>query len=207
MKKRICAFIMTLTLALSLAAAVSAQTVEPVMPDILRDTLAGKTFIARMEGFASDEAMEKATLYFQICEQETYPAGQVESLAAGDTIMVGGDEFVIKSVEKDETGYTLTGEWYTVYLYQNDAGAYYAVSDTEHRFYKNVFGIEVRATDSFVFLDKSDPETQTPKELTLNDLLTRYINEEINSSPDNTVIAFDENGVLSTMTYSFSPWN
>lgn len=207
MKKTVRALALVCVLLMAMTAAVSAQTVEPVMPEMLRSVLAGKTFVARMDGYACDEAFEHVTLNFQICEQETYTAEAIEALAAGDVLVAGGEEFAVKAVKTDEYGIELTGEWYSLFLYKNEDGLYTAVTDTENRFYKNLFGIEVPAPKDLRFVDWSDPEAEEPTVLTLKDLMTRAMNDEINSTADNTEITFDAEGRLSELVYRYSPWN
>lgn len=207
MKKTVCVVALVCALLLTLTMGASAQTVQPLMPEGLRELVAGKTFIACMEGFASDLEKEHATLYFQICEQETYRAEEIEALAAGDTLIVGGEEFAIQAVAQDEFGYEITGEWYSIFLYKNDGGLYYAVTDTENRFYKNVFGIEVPASEELRFLDWGDPEADEPTVLTLRDLIARFESDDLHSTADNTEITFDENGKLIQLLYRYSPWN
>ena len=206
MKKTLWFLMMTCMLLMTVTAA-SAQTAAPVIPELLRDLVAGKTFIARMEGYASDEEMEHATLYFQVCEQESYKPEEIEALQAGDTILIGGAPFVIKEIKQDEFGYEFTGESYTIFLSKNEKGLYNAVTDTENRFYKNVFAIEVPAASSLRFLDWSDPEAEAPVKMTCKDLLTRYMNNEIHSTEDNTEITFDADGNLTEVIYRYSPWN
>jgi len=207
MKNRLWALALICALLMAMTAAASADTVKPVGSELQRSVLAGKTFIGRMEGYVSDEEMEHATLYFQICEPENYAAQEVEALKAGDVIVVGGDNFEIKEVKQDENGYELVGEYYTVFAYKNEDGAYYLVTDTENRFYKDVFGFGVTVPEDFKFLDWSDPEAEQPTELTLHDLLVKYSNEEIHSTEDNTEFSFDENGALTQVVYRYSPWN
>lgn len=206
MKKTLWFLMMTCMLLMTVTAA-SAQTAAPVIPELLRDLVAGKTFIARMEGYASDEEMEHGTLYFQVCEQESYKPEEIEALQAGDTILIGGAPFVIKEIKQDEFGYEFTGESYTIFLSKNEKGLYNAVTDTENRFYKNVFAIEVPAASSLRFLDWSDPEAEAPVKMTCKDLLTRYMNNEIHSKEDNTEITFDADGNLTEVIYRYSPWN
>lgn len=207
MKKTICILTLICMLLSCFAVTASAETVQPLMPDILRELLAGKTFIAQMDGYSSDEAMEHVTLFWQICEQEEYPAEEVEALAVGDTILVGGDSFEIKEISQDEFGYQLNSEYYTIFAYKNDEGKYTIVTDTENRFYATVVSIEVPAPADLRFVDWSDPEAEAPTELTLKDLVTRYENNEIHSIPDNTQITFDADGKLVEVKYTYSPWN
>lgn len=207
MKKTVSALALVCMLLAAMTSAVSAQRVEPIMPEMLRSVLAGKTFIASMDGYGCDEEFEHVTLSFQICEQETYTAEEIEALAAGDVLIVGGEEFVVKKINTDEYGIELTGEWYSLFLSKNDEGLYTAVTDTENRFYKNLFGIEVPAPKDLRFVDWSDPEAEEPTVLTLRDLMIRRMNDEIYSSPDNTEITFDAEGRLSEVVYRYSPWN
>ena len=43
--------------------------------------------------------------------------------------------------------------------------------------------------------------------MTLKDLVTMRMNDEIFSSEDNTEITFDENGRLIEIVYRYTPWN
>lgn len=206
MMKRLISLLILAGLFLVLAGTASALTTKPVMPEMLHDLVAGKTFKARMEGYATDEEMKNVTLYFSVYEQESYLADEVENLAVGDTIVVGGDDFVIQKIETDETGYKMTG-LYTIYLSKNDKGLYTAITDTENRFYKNVFSFEVQAAPDFKFLDSGDPEAEKPVELTIKELIDRYSDEQLNSMEENTVITFDDDGLVKQLEYLYTPWN
>lgn len=206
MMKRWISLLILAGLFLVLAGTASALTTKPVMPELLHDLVAGKTFKARMEGYATDEEMKNVTLYFSVYEQESYLADEVESLAVGDTIVIGGDDFVIRKIETDETGYKMTG-LYTIYLSKNDKGLYTAITDTENRFYKNVFSFEVQAAPDFKFLDSGDPEAEKPVELTIKELIDRYSDEQLNSMEENTVITFDDDGLVKQLEYLYTPWN
>ena len=118
MKNTATAMILACVMILSLTAGALAQTVEPLVPEMLLHLVAGKTFIAQMNGFSSDEEMEHAILSFQISGQESYTAEAVEALQPQDTIVVGGDPFVIQEIKQDEFGYEATGEYYTIFLYK-----------------------------------------------------------------------------------------
>ena len=206
MMKRLISLLILAGLFLALAGTASALTTKPVMPEMLHDLVAGKTFKARMEGYATDEEMKNVTLYFSVYEQESYLADEVENLAVGDTIVIGGDDFVIRKIETDETGYKMTG-LYTIYLSKNDKGLYTAITDTENRFYKNVFSFEVQAAPDFKFLDSGDPEAEKPVELTIKELIDRYSDEQLNSMEENTVITFDDDGLVKQLEYLYTPWN
>ncbi|MBO5534072.1 MAG: hypothetical protein J6B53_01535 [Clostridia bacterium] len=206
MMKRWISLLILAGLFLVLAGTASALTSKPVMPELLHDLVAGKTFKARMEGYATDEEMKNVTLYFSVYEQESYLADEVENLAVGDTIVIGGDDFVIRKIETDETGYKMTG-LYTIYLSKNDKGMYTAITDTENRFYKNVFSFEVQAAPDFKFLDSGDPEAEKPVELTIKELIDRYSDEQLNSMEENTVITFDDDGLVKQLEYLYTPWN
>ncbi|MBQ9009507.1 MAG: hypothetical protein IJ088_09285 [Clostridia bacterium] len=194
-------------LLLGLMGSASALTTKPVMPQMLHDLVAGKTFKARMDGYVTNEDRTKVTLSFTVCEQESYLAEEVERLTVGDTLVIGGEDFVIMQMEPDETGYKLTGEGYSVYLINNGKGIYTAITDTENRFYKTVFSIEVPVTDGFRFLDYGNPEATEPTELSVTDLLDRYSGEQMTSTEENTVIVFDADGNLNRVEYHYTPWN
>ena len=207
--KKIAAISMIMCLLL-LCAAACAQTVEPVVPEALRTLLAGKTFKARMDGYGwGTEDMSDAKIVWQICERETYPAEAVEALKEGDTLVVGGDRFVIKTIEQQDWGYDLTSVdgWYDLTLTKNEDGRYWAITDTENSFYTNLFQVEVPVPEDMQFLDQSDPEAEEPTVLTVKDLLERAMNEELHLDETNTTITFDEEGRLMSVHYTYAPWN
>ena len=121
MKKTLCIFALICVLLVSLTVSASAQTVEPLMPELLRQVLAGKTFTARMDSYFFDESMKHIVLGFQICEKETYPAEAIEALKPGDTILVGGAEFLIKEFKQEDFGYEAVGETYSIILTKNNS--------------------------------------------------------------------------------------
>ena len=204
MKKMICALTVICMLLVSLTAAAFAQTVKPTVPETLRNLVAGKTLIGRLTGMYTDDA-GNAAFTCQISEQETFKAEEIEALQAGDTLVVGGESFLIKEIKQDEFGYEAKGEDYTLFLSKNEDGQYVAVTDTENRFYRTLFTVEVPASSALRFLDWSDPEAEAPTELTLKDLVERYA--DLNSLEDNTEFTFDENAQLIQFTYRYSPWN
>ena len=208
MKKTLCIFALICVLLASLTVSASAQTVEPLMPELLRQVLAGKTFTARMDSYFFDESMEHIILGFQICEKETYPAEAIEALKPGDTILVGGEEFLIKEFKQEDFGYEAVGETYSIILTKNDAGLYTAISDTETSFFKNLFLIEADVGGSdFRFVDASAGDDVPPTVLNVQEMVKKLSNGEIHSNEDNTKITFDENGKLVEFLYTYSPWN
>ena len=70
-----------------------------------------------------------------------------------------------------------------------------------------MFRFEVQAAPDFKFLDSGDPEAEKPVELTIKELIDRYSNEQLNSSEENTVITFDDAGMVKQLEYLYTPWN
>lgn len=192
-------------LLLSVSCAAMAQTVCTLPAEMLRPILAGKTLTATVNGFSTN-SNGLATLYISVYEKAHFAAEDVKALQVGDTLFDTGMELIIKAIEADETGYTLTGEWDEVkYLYPDENGDYYMVDDTEHTLWRNAFQVECYVADGFEFVDASKEEAE-PVVLTAEDLIAAYDSPKP-FLPDNMQITFDGNCRVARVTYLYSPWN
>ena len=66
MKKTLIALFLISALLISLTAGAYADTVEPIVPEALRNLVAGKTFTAFIDGFASDEERRLFRLLIEV---------------------------------------------------------------------------------------------------------------------------------------------
>lgn len=192
-------------LLLSVSCAVMAQTVYTQPAEMLRPLLAGKTLTATVSGYTTN-SNGLATLYISLFEKAHFSAEDVRALQPGDTLFSPTMQMEIKSIEADELGYTITGEWGDVqYLYPDDNGGYYMVSETEETLWLNVIQLECYIADGFEYVDASDEEA-APVKLTTEDLIADYDGAKV-FSPDNMEITFDDNCRVARVTYLHSPWN
>ena len=192
-------------LLLSVSCAAMAQTVYTQPAEMLRPLLAGKTLTATVNGYTTN-SKGLATLYISLFEKAHFAAEDVKALQAGDTLFSPTMQMEIKSIEADELGYTITGEWGDVqYLYPDDNGVYYMVSETEETLWLNVIQLECYIADDFEYVDASDEEAG-PVVRANEELIADYNGPKV-FSPDNMQITFDDNCRVVRVTYLYSPWN
>ncbi len=210
MKKKSFALLLAAMLAFALAA--GAETLRPEMSVLLRELVAGKTFRnVRLTGCVMEDGAGRATLTFALCERERFPAAQVEALVPGDTIVAGGDIYTVRSVMDDEWGRIVNegdpDEGCLIFDRHEEDGVYTATTDTDNPMWQTAVSITCEADGSLVYLDFSDPEDDEPIVLGFGELMRRIENEEIFLDENNTTITFDENGKLTELLQTYSPWN
>ncbi|MBO7663677.1 MAG: hypothetical protein J6U01_09930 [Clostridia bacterium] len=189
----------------------SSDVYRPVIPETVKTLLGGKTYEAGIEGkecFGEDE--DAIYLITVTASEEThFEAKDIENLkehdilvfAPGKSIMVmekTTDEFGINIKDGESVGYTFT---------RTEDGCYVARTDTENRFYTDLFTMKVPLSKDIRFLDWSNPENlEAPVEKGYDELLDLLL-ADTNFSPYNTRLTFDENGNLTEFLYTYSPWN
>ncbi len=193
------------------AAAASADLYKANTPEIFRELAAGKSFFASITGleYTGEDEDTKFTIRVTVCERDRFDAEVVENLKAQDILVFGnGTATMISGVTRDEFGTVADGFQNDAYsFYRTEEGDYIAVNETEYPFWTEVFTIKVPLEKDIRFLDWSDPENlEAPVQRGFDELLDQLL-EEANFSPYNTQVTFDENGKLTELLYTYSPWN
>ncbi len=203
--KKTLALLLTVLL-LALACCASAQTVSALPSEILRTLVAGKIFDGTVSGYGFNG--ETYNLNVTLYERVHVAAADLESLQAGDEMNLMLEFVTVKTVEKDEFGYTVTDEWNNVLnFYPDDDGSYYCVNDTEHTLMRPVIQFDCVLAKDFQFVDASDPDLDAePVTGTVEDVVRGY-EEGSYFTEENTILTFDENGALLTVMRVYTPWN
>ena len=198
-------------LVFSLAAAACAQTVEACPSELLKKLTAGQTFSARLSGYGFSDDSEYVRLFFDLCEQIVFPAEKIQTLQAGDTLVIDGTPYEVVSVDNEDGILTVNKDTPTgaeFVFYPREDGNYAVLTTDEHTYWQSRITIEclVNRDGNFVYKDWGDPEAEEPVVYNLNELLA-LLEKDLVLSADNTKITFDEEGNLTEILRVYTPWN
>lgn len=212
MKRLMQVWVMILCLVLFVFTSVYAETItalaSPVNPEHLENTAS----YARILGY--DEA--RNTLTVELIVPEVFAEEDVLALEVGDSIFTGGQEVLIRSIDRyEDDGYLVinAGAYEhapgSVYLHTDEWGNY--MPDCYgHPTYNSLAVLECPVTDSLLFLDYTSAETGDALELpivrTAAELTAAVRDGETALDIDNVYVVFDEDGQLATVQRFFVSW-
>ena len=191
-----------------LSAAASAQSISPEPSGLVRQIVAGQTYHARLISYTWAGDIRDLSLFFTLCEQEAFAQEQIESLREGDTIVVSGYPYSVISITGEPGQFIVNRQVEssdTLVFTQRDDGLYTATNEMNHPFWRGPVFIECAVSPSAVLLDWSNPEAEIPVTCTMDDLMDKLIEGEIQLTEDNTEITFDEEGLLCVLLYQITP--
>lgn len=212
MKRLMQVWVMILCLALFVFTSVYAETItalsSPVNPEHLENTAS----YARILGY--DEA--RNTLTVELIVPEVFAEEDVLALEVGDSIFTGGQEVLIRSIDRyEDDGYLVinAGAYEhapgSVYLHMDEWGNYMP-DRYGHPTYNSLAVLECLVTDSLLFLDYTSAETGDALELpivrTAAELTAAVRDGETALGIDNVYVVFDEDGQLATVQRFFVSW-
>lgn len=135
------------------------QRVEP-LPGVKIDTenLADGTYAV---SFSSADVIDNAgqlELRFTVYDYALYDAVQISQLAAGDTLVVDGEDMAVESVEQTEAGVVVNGglENGGTELAPGEGGTYYIAQMDDAKDYQPVGEVTLPVNEDFVLTDDSD---------------------------------------------------
>lgn len=207
MKKRIAILLTALLLLLTVTA--SAQTVRSIPSEEFIRLVAGKTLPARISGYGSSGEGEDMLLFLSvtICERERFAPELVESLKAGDTLLLGlAERIPVLEVTTDEYGVNVKGDSLSYSFTKGEDGTYTLVDEYDFEAWKPSFTVDVLLEKDIVFSDAGDPDAAEPVMLGFSEL-TERLWEGVMFEPYNTKMTFDGNGKLTRLDYTYAPWN
>ena len=99
-------------------------------------------------------------LHFTVYDYARYDAVQISQLAAGDTLVVDGQDMTVETVEDTEAGIFVNGglENGGVDLAPGDGGTYYISQMDDAKDYQTVGEATLPVSQDFVLTDDSDPD-------------------------------------------------
>ena len=137
------------------------KTVAPLPADVSMDVLDDCTFAAAFE--ASDVYVREGELVITLVPYYTpkYDAADVANLAVGDTLVVGGENVAVESIQRSDNFVSVNGgyeaEGYDLYA-QEDGTYCWTVMDVGSE-YVPLEEVTLSVDREFVFTDNSDPQS------------------------------------------------
>ena len=214
MKKMIAVLCALLLVCFAVAASAEAPVsnlYRPITSETVKALLGGKSFEAGIAGMVStgEDEDAKFTITITVYERDRFDPAVIENLAEHDILCFGdGTATMVMEVTPDEYGAVVRGGNDDVYsFYRMEDGTYVVSTDTDNPFYTEIFTVKVPLEKDISFLDWSDAEnTDGPVKLGYDELLGHLL-DGTNFAPYNTRVTFDEDGKLTELLYSYSPWN
>lgn len=187
------------------AAPAQPKTVAPLPADVSVDALDNCTFAAAFE--ASDVYVREGDLVISLAPYYTpkYDGTDIASLAVGDTLVVGGENVAVQSIQQSENCISINGGYENdgYDLYPQEDGTYcWAVIDVGSE-YVPLGEVTLSVDPDFVFVDNSDP--QSPGlQITAGDFLMAMQNRTDSFSPNATRVR-TANGKIVELTKNYMP--
>ena len=207
----LCALLLVCFAVAASAEAPVSNLYRPITSETFKALLGGKTFEAGISGMEStgEDEDAKYTVTVTVYERDRFEPAVIENLAVHDILCFGdGTATMVMEVIPDEYGAVVRGGNDDIYsFYGMEDGTYVVSTDTDNPFYTEIFTVKVPLEKDISFLDWSDPENADgPVKLGYDELLGHLL-DGTNFAPYNTRVTFDENGKLTELLYSYSPWN
>ena len=178
MFKKTAAFVMAAAMALSCSLAL-ARTVEPEDPKLER--VAGKTVNATVGEYDEFSKAFKVTVY----ENDRFDDDDVERLAAGDILLVGGEPKTVKEMSRTPGGDLMAvTEDGSEIVFDRTGDDYTARSTDDDRQYMHAVAVLLlKPAEGIVYEDNSDPDLDAKMKVVsgLEEILKARAEKEENS--------------------------
>ena len=182
----------------SSASGTQAQRIEPMSgTKIDTENLADGTYAA---SFSSSDVIDDAgllKLHFTIYDYDRYDADQISQLAAGDTLVVDGQDMAVEKVEQNNGGVTVNGglENGGVDLVPGDSGTYYISQMDDAKDYQPVGEATLPVNQDFILTDDSDPSN--PGQTLLSGDLFSLQDDDQGYNANNTTLTVKSGYIIS----------
>ena len=138
------------------------QRVEPMLSGITMESMTDETFPAAFSAADMTEQNGVLTLTVTGYEEELFDAVAITTLKAGDTVVAGGEEYVVETVEQKENGLiSVNGgeeQGGIDFATDDDGGVYYVEGLDDIHTYADLGTASLPLAETFVFTDNSDLE-------------------------------------------------
>lgn len=181
-----------------------AKRIEPLPETLDLNALTDATVAASFGAEDISEKDGKTEISLTVYDYDVYDMVDIAQLAAGDTIVVDGEDMVVTSREDKDGFVTINGgiEQGGVDLATDDGGVYYAVGLDDAKSYHELGKITVPVADGIVLTDNADPEH--PDETYAASDLAKLAGEGVGFTANNT-LATIEHGELTVLARSYTP--
>lgn len=181
------------------------KTVAPLPADLSLEELDNCVFAAAFE--PSDVYMSQGNLVISLVPNYApkYDREQVDALNPGDTLVLGGENVTVESVQRKDNHVAVNGgtEAGGCDLYLLDMGAYIQVIPDAGTVYAPLGTVTLCVDPNFVFTDNSDPQNQG-LQISAGDFLLAMENR-VDSFAANATLVRTENGCIVELTKEYLP--
>jgi len=189
------------------APAPAAKTVSPLPSTIDMNNLTDCTVAVSFE--KGDAYMDNAgtmQLKVKVYTYDLYDMVDIAMLAEGDTILLRGEEVVVNSLVRTETGAVQINGGLDMGGYElitNENTVYFETGYSDAKTWFELGEATLPVSEDFVLTDNADPEGSA-KNFTFEDLSTDKVAYIYGFDPNNTRIVI-EGGVVTQMTRIYTP--
>lgn len=175
--------LISLILAVAMVLSVSLAFANSLAPDnVAGGPLDGLVVNATVGEYNADAKTFTVTLY----EDDSFAVGEVEKLAAGDTLLAGGRLYIVKEKTEDENGdirIATEGGEEIVFVQVGDDHMMAQSTDDDRRFMHAFAVLYLPAAEGIVYEDNSNPDLDTEPVITkgLDEILKIKAEKEENS--------------------------
>lgn len=175
--------LISLILAVAMVLSVSLAFAASLAPDnVAGGSLDGLVVNATVGEYNENTKAFTVTLY----EDDSFPVGEVEKLAAGDTLLAGGRLYIVREKTEDENGdikVTTEGGEEIVFVQVGDDHMMAQSTDDDRRFMHAFAVLYLPAAEGIVYEDNSNPDLDTEPVITtgLDEILKIKAEKEENS--------------------------
>lgn len=165
-----------------------AKRVEPLATTVDVSNVTDATLAASFDVGSLKTEGDAATLEVKVYNYEQYDAAEVSQLKVGDTIVSGGKDIVITSID-DSNGYVINGgyEQDGLTLAAGEGGVVYTVSVDDVKNYTEVGTVTLPISSECVLTDSSDLENGE-KTVNAADLAAFLENDTVGFQPASTQV-------------------
>ncbi len=175
--------LISLILAVAMVLSVSLAFANSLAPDnVAGGSLDGLVVNATVGEYNENTKAFTVTLY----EDDSFAVGEVEKLAAGDTLLAGGRLYIVKEKTEDENGdirIATEGGEEIVFVQVGDDHMMAQSTDDDRRFMHAFAVLYLPAAEGIVYEDNSNPDLDTEPVITkgLDEILKIKAEKEENS--------------------------
>lgn len=185
-----------------------AKRISPLPATLSLDGLQDATFAASIQ--TSGVTMDNGTLSVRmiVYDYELFDMTEISQLKEGDTLVCNGEDLLVTSVERGDGGMvTVNGglEEGGCYLATNGDGVYYESGFDDMKSYYSIGDTVLEAAPDFVFVDRSDIESQSEKTMNAEEFAEFVKTQDDNAFLPTGTQVRTENGKIAEIDKNYTP--
>ena len=197
--KKITTVIICSVLTTGLSLPVSAE-VKCLPSQALKSLVAGKSFDGKISGYGWGEEDDPSSLSldFTVLEPILFDADEIESLEAGDEIIIGYEVYTVDTAKAEGSNFVVTPkeEWLTPITFKADGDDIYGAENAEGTIKIDSFSFPGKLAADLVYINKEG------NSLSAAELLKDLSEEAVDTFSDFPKITFDEDAYIVELNFS-----